>query len=107
MVTPATGMLRIQPRVDVTLAEPPLPAHTDSGQFARLDQAIDRPEIDLQVVNDFVGREERLVHHHRVRRRVRPSEPVAVSGVGAAGSVIVSNAPPDTEFAAVNEPPWS
>src|ERR1700675_2345472 len=46
----AARALAVEPRVDVALAEPPLAADPDGGNLAGLDQAIDGPQVDLEVL---------------------------------------------------------
>src|SRR5205085_6875883 len=57
------GTLALEPGVDVALAETPLPPDANCRDLARLDQPLDGPEIDLQVVEYLFGRQEALVHH--------------------------------------------
>src|SRR5262245_47758341 len=60
---PAARPLRLEPRVDVALAEPPLASHAHRGDLARLDEAVHRSQVDLKVLEDLFGREKALVHH--------------------------------------------
>ena len=57
------GRWRLEPGVDVALAEPPLPADPHRRDLAGLDQAVDRAEVDLEVLEDLFGRQEAFVHH--------------------------------------------
>src|SRR4029079_19338207 len=57
----AARPLRVEPGIDVTFAEPPLTADPDRGNLARLDQAIDRAQIDLEILEHLLGREENFV----------------------------------------------
>ena len=59
----AAQALAVEPGVDVALAEAPLPADADRRNLAGLDQAVDRPQVDLEVLQDFFGREKRFVNH--------------------------------------------
>ena len=63
----AARTLAVEPRVDVALAEPPLPADADGGNLAGLDQPVHRAQVDLEVLEDFFGREKRFVNHRHVR----------------------------------------
>ena len=64
---PAAGVLprplALEPRVDVALAEPPLPADAHRGNLARLDQAVDRPQVDLEVLEYLFGRQKAFFDH--------------------------------------------
>ena len=51
-----SGALRVQPCVNVTLAEPPLPANADGGNLPGLDQSVNSPKVDLEVFQDFFCR---------------------------------------------------
>ena len=53
--------LAVEPGVDVALAEPPLAADADGGNLSRLDQAVDRAEVDLEVLEHLFGRQEHFV----------------------------------------------
>src|SRR5439155_6119785 len=90
----AARALAVEPRVDVALAEPPLPADADCWNLARLDQPVHGPEVDLEVFQDFLGREKRFVHH-------------ASCPATAAGSSTVNSAPPSGWLAATIWPPCS
>src|SRR3982751_6289221 len=41
--------LAVEPGIDITFAEPPLASDPHRGDLAGLDQAVDSPEIDLEV----------------------------------------------------------
>ena len=58
----AARPLAVEPRVDVALAEPPLPADAHRGNLAGLDEAVDRSQVHLEVLEDLLGGEKRLVH---------------------------------------------
>src|SRR5262249_28753124 len=81
--TAAARTLAVEPRVDVALAEAPLPADADGGNLARLDQTVDRPQGDVQVLENFFSREKGFVNHALFR-----------AGGGAVGSSTVKMAPP-------------
>lgn len=53
--------LRIQPGVDVALPEAPLTSDADRWDLARLDESIDGPKIDLEVLQNLFGGQENLV----------------------------------------------
>src|SRR4051812_14664414 len=53
--------LAIEPRVDIALSEPPLPANAHCGNLSGLDQAVDSAQIDLEVFEHLFGREEDFV----------------------------------------------
>ena len=59
----AARPLAVEPGVDVALAEAPLAADPDRRNLARLDQAVDRPKVDLEVLQDFFGGQKRFVNH--------------------------------------------
>ena len=59
----AARPLAVEPGVDVALAEAPLAADADRGNLAGLDQPVDGPQVDLEVLQDFFGREKRFVNH--------------------------------------------
>src|SRR4029079_14518978 len=59
--------LAVEPRVEIGFAEAPLPPDADGGNPARLDQAVDGAQVDLQVLEDLFGREKRLVDHVAAR----------------------------------------
>src|SRR5256885_2067973 len=61
--TAAARTLAVEPGVDVALAEAPLPADTDRGDLARFDQPVHRPEVDLEVLEDFLGGQKRFINH--------------------------------------------
>ena len=63
--TAAARPLALEPGVDVALPEPPLAAYPNRRNLARLDQAVDRPEIDLQVLEYLFGRQEAFIDHGR------------------------------------------
>ena len=54
--------LRLEPRVDVALAEAPLPSHPHSGNLPRFDETVDRPKVDLEILQDFLGGQESFFH---------------------------------------------
>src|SRR4029450_10804118 len=54
--------LAFEPRVDVALPEPPLPSNADRRDLSRLDQAVDGPQVDLEVIEYLFGRQEAFVH---------------------------------------------
>src|SRR6185312_2530897 len=85
----AARTLAVEPRVDVALAEAPLPADADGGNLARLDQPVDRPQIHLKVLEHLFGRQKRLVHHS-----------FTWSGAGPTGNSTVNIAPPSGWLAA-------
>ena len=64
-------------QVDVPLAEAPLSAHAHAGNAARLDQSVHRAQVDVEVFEDLLGRQEGLVggkvqsHWFRVPWRAR------------------------------------
>ena len=60
---PPRGPLAVEPGVDVALAEPPLAADAHRGNLPGLDQPVDRPQVDLEVLEDFFGRQKRFVNH--------------------------------------------
>src|SRR5262249_45189139 len=53
--------LRVQPGFDIAFAKTPLTADTNGRDLARLDQAIDGPEVDVQVLQDLFGGQENVV----------------------------------------------
>jgi hypothetical protein len=55
------GPLTIEPAVDVTFPESPLASDTDSRDLSSLDQAVDRSQIDLEVLEDLFGRQKDFV----------------------------------------------
>ena len=55
--------LALEPRVDVALPEAPLPADADRRDLARLDQPVDGPQVDLEVLEHLFGRQKAFVHH--------------------------------------------
>ena len=57
----AAGTLAVEPRVDVALPEPPLPADANRGYFSSFNQAIDRAEVDLEVLKHLFGGEKYFV----------------------------------------------
>ena len=59
--TVAAGALGVEPRVDVALPEAPLSPDPDGRNLPGLDQTIDRAQIDLEVFQDLLGRQEDLV----------------------------------------------
>ena len=59
----AARPLAVEPGVDVALAEPPLAADADRRNLAGLDQPVDRAKVDLEVLQDFFGRQKRFVNH--------------------------------------------
>src|SRR5262249_37347740 len=59
----AARTLALEPRVDVALAKPPLPSHAHGGDLAGLDQPVDGPQIDLEVLEHLLGRQEAFVDH--------------------------------------------
>src|SRR5205814_487356 len=61
--TAAARTLAVEPGVDVALAEAPLPADADRGDLARFDQPVHRPEVDLEVLDDFLGGQKRFINH--------------------------------------------
>ena len=79
----AARPLAVEPCVDVAFAEPPLAADTNGGDLAGFDQPVDRPEVDLEVLEHLLGRQKRLVHHSFAR-----------SAPGLIGSSTVNMAPP-------------
>ena len=54
-------MLAVEPRVDVPLTESPLAPHSDRRDLVRLDKAIDRPKVDLQVFEYFFRGQEDFI----------------------------------------------
>ena len=58
-------MLAFEPSVDVAFAKPPLAADTDCGDLTCLDEPIDGPQVDLQILEDFFGGQKRFVDHGR------------------------------------------
>ena len=54
---PGPRPLAVEPRVDVPAAEPPLPADPHGRQLPGVDQAVDRPQVHLQVGEHLVGGE--------------------------------------------------
>jgi hypothetical protein len=61
----APGPLRIEPRVEVGFPDTPLTANAHGRQFARFDQPVHGSEVDLEVLEDFLGGEERFFHSDR------------------------------------------
>ena len=59
----AARPLAVEPGVDVALAEPPLAADAHRRNLAGLDQAVHRAKVDLEVLQDFFGRQKRFVNH--------------------------------------------
>ena len=57
-------LLAVEPRVDVALAKAPLAADPDRRDLARLDQAVHRAKVDLEVLENFFGGEKRFINHH-------------------------------------------
>ena len=53
----------MKPGIDVALAETPLAADANCGNFPSFNETVDRTEIDLEVLEDFFGCEKRIVHH--------------------------------------------
>src|SRR5262249_3620633 len=100
---PAARALRLEPRVDVALAEPPLAPHADRGDLACFDQAIDRAQIDRKVLESLFGREKTLVHHDAGESALT----LPPSDAGADGSSMWKTAPPSRPLSAVIVPPWS
>ena len=84
-------LLAVEPRVDVALAEAPLPADAHRRDLPGLDQPVHGPKIDLQVLQDFFGREEGFINH----------------AGHAIGSSTVNTAPPSGWLPAEIRPPWS
>src|SRR5581483_6413022 len=82
--TAAARTLAVEPRIDVALAEAPLPADADCRNLARFDQAIHGPQVHLQVLEDFFGGEKCFVDHAMCSR----------TGGAAVGSSTVNTAPP-------------
>ena len=44
-------------------AEAPLPANPDCGDLPGFDEPVDRAEVDLEVLQDFLRRQKRFVNH--------------------------------------------
>ena len=53
--------LPLEPLVDVALAEAPLSAHPHGGNSAGLDQSIHRSQVDVEVFENLLGRQEDFV----------------------------------------------
>src|SRR5207302_621244 len=92
----AAGALAVQPRIDVALSEAPLASDAHRGNLPRLDEPVDRPEVDLKILEDLLRRQKRLVNHA-----------FAVRGLGVTGNSTVKTAPPSGWFAARMFPPCS
>ena len=63
---PDASPLRLEPRVEIALPEAPLPPDAHGRYLPRLDQPVDRPQVDLQVVDHFLGGEKRIVGHFAI-----------------------------------------
>src|SRR3954470_8409084 len=96
----AARTLALEPRVDVALAEPPLAADADRGNLACFDQAIDGPQVHLEVLEDLLGGQKALVDHGWLAVPTLPPTPMA-------GSSMWNTAPPSSAFAAAIVPPCS
>src|SRR5207244_7437134 len=58
----AARSLAVEPRIDVALAEAPLAADPDRRNLSRLDEAINGPQVDLQILEHLFRREKRFVN---------------------------------------------
>src|SRR5207244_13589908 len=67
----AARPLTVEPGVDVALAESPLAADPHSRNLSRLNQTINSTKVDLQVLENFLGRQE-----HFVCREIERQDPV-------------------------------
>ena len=76
-----SGTARFEPRVDVALPKPPLAAHPDSRDLARLDEPVDRAEVHLEVGEHLLGRQESFVNHAVRSTTGRAGE---IQGIGRA-----------------------
>jgi hypothetical protein len=63
---PDASPLRLEPRVEIALPEAPLPSDAHGRDLPRLDQPVDGPQVDLQVVDHFLGGEKRIVGHFTI-----------------------------------------
>src|SRR5205823_13061451 len=79
----AAWPLTVEPGIDVALSEAPLAADAHRRNLARLDETVHGSEVDLEVLEHFLGREKRLVNHC-----------FNVLRAGATGSSTVKTAPP-------------
>ena len=93
--------LAFQPGIETVLAEPPLASHAHGGNLAGLDQPVDRPQVDLEVLQDFVGGQKSFIDHAPCSYHAHfiISRPV--------GNSIVNTAPPVGWLAARIWPPCS
>ena len=58
--------LAFQPGIQIALAEPPLASDADRGNLTGLDQPVHGPQVDLEVLQDFIRGQEGFVNHPRV-----------------------------------------
>ena len=89
----AARALRIEPGIDVAFAKSPLAADADRRNLPRLDQTIDRAQVDLEIFEDFLGRQEDLVVR-KVDAHQVPDGFYSTASGDPAGNVIVNTAPP-------------
>ena len=53
--------LAIKPGVDIALAEPPLTANANRGDFPSLDQAVNGTKVYLEILQDLFRRQEHFI----------------------------------------------
>ena len=92
--------LALEPGVDVALAEPPLPADAHRRDLAGLDQPVDRPQVDLEVLEDLLGRQKPFVNHVETHSTRLDAGDRGPSAQPARQVRSVKTAPPSGSFAA-------